>query len=121
MSEVDEKLVDSALKEINRLVKEGVIPVDNGHLRRLMDQAELMDLLVLMRHGALISGTLVTAGARGRAPQKMLNIRLTYTGLRRLKTYSSEDSVASDHGQQRATVAEADNPLSITPRSISHH
>jgi hypothetical protein len=91
MSTVDEKLANSALKEIDRLLKLGMIPVNNGHLRGLNAEVDVLDLSLVLRHGGLISGDLITVGAHGGTPHKMTNIRLTYVGIKKLNTEASAD------------------------------
>jgi hypothetical protein len=84
VNQVDDKLVCSALREIDRLLKQGVLPVHNGHLADLSAEASVLDLLVGMRQGGLISGDLITYGDGDRTPHRLTNIRLTYAGLTKL-------------------------------------
>jgi hypothetical protein len=95
MSQVDDKLVDSALLEISRLLKQGVVPVDNEQLQRLTNDVDVLDLLLFMRLGGLISGDLIKVGQGAGLPHKLTNIRLTYVGLRKLQ---SNAALVREHG-----------------------
>jgi hypothetical protein len=91
MSNLDDTLVNSALKEIARLLKQGVMPVNNGHLCGLAQEVDVLDLLLLLRSGGLISGNLITVGTDAKTPYKMTNIRLTYVGIRKVNVGASRD------------------------------
>jgi hypothetical protein len=91
MSQVDEELVHGTLQEINRLLRQGMIPVHNGHLRSLISDVDVLDLLLSMRLRGLISGDLITVGQGEGVPHKLTNIRLTYVGLRQLQTCATQD------------------------------
>ncbi len=84
MSQVDEELVDGTLLEIERLIRTGVTPVHNGHLRSLTNEGDVLDLLLSMRLRGLIRGDLVKVGPGEGVPHKLTNIRLTYVGVRQI-------------------------------------
>jgi hypothetical protein len=91
MNPADDILICSALREIDRLLKQGVLPVHNGHLRDLTAEVSVIELLVHMRRGGLISGDLVTVGGDdSRTPHRLTNIRLTYSGLAMLNKANRE-------------------------------
>jgi hypothetical protein len=85
MSTLDQKLLQSILAEIDSHLSQGILPVHNGHLKDLSDEADMMDCLMLMKKQGLISGDLVTKGVNC-TPYRMTNIRLTYVGIRVLRS-----------------------------------
>jgi len=85
MSTLDQKLLQSILVEIDSQLSQGILPVHNGHLKDLSDETDVLDCLLLMKKQGLISGDLVTKGADC-TPYRMTNIRLTYVGIRVLRS-----------------------------------
>jgi hypothetical protein len=85
MTTIDEKLAQSILREIDTHLSQGVLPVHNGHLQNLSQEEDVLDYLLLMKKEGLISGDVVTKGA-GSTPYRMTNIRLTYLGIRVLRS-----------------------------------
>jgi hypothetical protein len=79
----DQELKNEILREIDALLRKGVLPVSVDHLSHLQWQGNILDLLIEMKNEGLISGDLVTIGASG-TPHRMTNIRLTYVGIRAL-------------------------------------
>ena len=85
MSTLDQNLIHSILQEIDASLSHGVLPVHNGHLKHLSEEGEILEYLLLMKTQGLISGDLVTKSAT-RAPHRMTNIRLTYIGIKALRS-----------------------------------
>ena len=85
MSTLDQKLCQSILEGIESHLSRGVLPVHNGHLKDLPGEGDVMDCLLLMKREGLISGDLVTKGADN-IPYRMTNIRLTYLGIKVLRS-----------------------------------
>lgn len=85
MSTLDQKLLQSILVEIDSHLSQGILPVHNGHLKDLSDDADVLDCLMLMKKQGLISGDLVTKGTNS-IPYRMTNIRLTYLGIKVLRS-----------------------------------
>jgi hypothetical protein len=85
MKTVDDSLILAALEAIDSLLGRGVLPVDSGHLKHLFSENETIEHLLFLKSEGLISGDLVTKGASNR-PYRMTNIRLTYQGIRLLRS-----------------------------------
>lgn len=85
MTTLDQKLIHTILQEIDSSLSRGILPVHNGHLKHLLEEGELMNYLLSMKSDGLISGDLVTRGING-TPYRMTNIRLTYVGIKALRT-----------------------------------
>ena len=85
MGTLDQKVLQSILVEIDSQLSHGVLPVHNGHLKDLSDETDVLDYLLLMKKQGLISGDLVTKGVNS-TPFRMTNIRLTYLGIRVLRS-----------------------------------
>jgi hypothetical protein len=85
MSTLDQKLLQTILSAIDTHLSQGILPVHNGHLKDLPDERDVMDCLLLMKKEGLISGDLVTKGANS-TPYRMTNIRLTYLGIKVLRS-----------------------------------
>ena len=85
MSTLDQKLIQTILREIDASLARGVLPVHNDHLQHLAETADILDILLDMKREGLISGDLVTKGANS-TPHRMTNIRLTYVGIRTLRS-----------------------------------
>ena len=85
MKTVDQKLIIAALQDIDTRLSRGVLPVHNGHLEHLFGEGETIEYLLFLKGEGLISGDLVTKGARN-LPYRMTNIRLTYLGIRVLRS-----------------------------------
>ena len=85
MSTPDQNLIHTILQEIEASLSHGVLPVHNGHLKHLSEEGEILEYLLLMKTQGLISGDLVTKCAT-RAPHRMTNIRLTYVGIKALRS-----------------------------------
>jgi len=85
MAPLDQKLLQSILSLIDSQLSQGILPVHNGHLNDLSDETDVLEYLLLMKAQGLISGDLVTKGAN-HSPYRMTNIRLTYLGIRVLRS-----------------------------------
>lgn len=85
MSTLDQKLIHTILQEIDSSLSQGVLPVHNGHLKHLLEEGDVLDYLLSMKSDGLISGDLVTKGVNG-TPYRMTNIRLTYVGIKALRS-----------------------------------
>ena len=79
----NQELSNTVLREIDTLLKNGVLPVSTDHLNHLSQQGSILEHLMTMKNEGLISGDLVTIGASS-TPHRMTNIRLTYLGIRTL-------------------------------------
>jgi hypothetical protein len=84
MGTLDQNLIQTILREIDTSLTQGVLPVHNGHLQHLAEE-DILDYLLHMKREGLISGDLVTKGANS-TPHRMTNIRLTYVGIRALRS-----------------------------------
>lgn len=85
MSTLDQKLLQTILVRIDSHLSQGVLPVHNGHLKELSDERDVLEYLLLMKKEGLISGDLITKGVNS-TPFRMTNIRLTYLGIRVLRS-----------------------------------
>jgi len=85
MSQLDQNLVQMFLREIDTRLTSGILPVHDGHLKHISDSEAVLDCLLLLKKQGLISGDVVTKGAAA-APCRMTNIRLTYLGIRSLRS-----------------------------------
>lgn len=83
MNTLDQELVHMILQEIDNHLNRGVLPVHNDHLKHLSD--EVLEYLLYMKSEGLISGDLITKGTNS-APFRITNIRLTYMGIRALRS-----------------------------------
>ena len=81
---IDRELVYALLREIDSQSKAGVVPVTSDMLEPLGRGANVLEHLVAMREGKVISGDLIKELISG-TPRRMTNIRLTYAGLRVLR------------------------------------
>jgi hypothetical protein len=84
MSAFDQNILHTILAQIDNNLSQGILPVHNGHITKL-DDTDVLNCLLLMKQKGLISGDLVTRGAE-KTPYRMTNIRLTYLGIRFLKS-----------------------------------
>jgi hypothetical protein len=85
MTALDQNLVHTILKDIESRLSQGILPVHNGHLKDLFDEGQILEYLLSMKHAGLISGDLITKGISGK-PYRMTNIRLTYAGIKALRS-----------------------------------
>jgi len=85
MNTLDQKLVHTILQEIDSHLNQGILPVHNGHLEHLCEEGNILEYLLHMKSEGLISGDLVTRGTNS-MPFRMTNIRLTYVGIRALRS-----------------------------------
>lgn len=85
MKTLDQKLILTVLQEIETNLSQGVLPVHNDHLEHLFEEGDVLEYLLSMKDEGLISGDLVRKGANG-TPFRMTNIRLTYVGIRALRS-----------------------------------
>jgi len=85
MSTLDQKLLQTILVKIDSNLSQGILPVHNGHLKDLSGDADVLEYLLFMKKEGLISGDLVTKGTNS-TPFRMTNIRLTYLGIRVLRS-----------------------------------
>ncbi len=85
MSTLDQKLLQTILVKIDSNLSQGILPVHNGHLKDLSGETDVLEYLLFMKKQGLISGDLVTKGTNS-TPFRMTNIRLTYLGIRVLRS-----------------------------------
>ena len=85
MSTLDQKLLQTILVKIDSNLSQGILPVHNDHLKDLSGETDVLEYLLLMKKQGLISGDLVTKGTNS-TPFRMTNIRLTYLGIRVLRS-----------------------------------
>jgi hypothetical protein len=85
MSTLDQKLLQTILVKIDSNLSQGILPVHNGHLKELSGETDVLEYLLFMKKQGLISGDLVTKGTNS-IPFRMTNIRLTYLGIRVLRS-----------------------------------
>jgi hypothetical protein len=81
---IDQKLVHSILREIDAKSKAGVAPVTSDLLSPLGQGSEVLEHLLAMKGGKVISGDLISEALTQR-PRRMTSIRLTYSGIRLLR------------------------------------
>jgi len=81
---INQELVYALLREIDSQSKAGVVPVTSDLLEPLRRGADVLEHLVAMRKGKVISGDLIKELISG-TPRRMTNIRLTYAGLKMLR------------------------------------
>jgi hypothetical protein len=86
MKTLDEELVQHILTVIDDHLERGILPVHNDHLRGLSQNGEVLDYLLVMKKDGLISGDVITKGEKS-TPYRMTNIRLTYLGIKQLRSY----------------------------------
>ena len=85
MNTLDQEQLQTILREIDSRLSQGVLPVHNGHLQDVSQKEKTLEYLLLMKKEGLISGDLITKGANS-TPYRMTNIRLTYLGIRVLRS-----------------------------------
>jgi hypothetical protein len=85
MNTLDQELIHTILQEIDNHLNRGVLPVHNDHLKHLSDEGKVLEYLLYMKGEGLISGDLITKGTNS-APFRITNIRLTYMGIRALRS-----------------------------------
>lgn len=81
---MNEELNLRTLREIDSLLKQGTLPVHNGHLNHLSAGEDILHHLISLKNEGLISGDIVTIGSERVKPHRMTNIRLTYKGIKML-------------------------------------
>jgi len=81
---INRELVYALLREIDSQSKAGVVPVTSDMPEPLGQGADVLEHLVAMREGKVISGDLIKELISG-TPRRMTNIRLTYAGLKMLR------------------------------------
>ena len=81
----DQDLIHTVLLEINSQLQQGAQPVDDRQLAHLCEgeEGKVLEYLLYLKNRGLISANVVKKGAEG-ALYKMVNIRLTYLGMRSL-------------------------------------
>jgi hypothetical protein len=84
---INQELVHALLREIDAQSRAGVVPVTSDILEPLCGGAAVLEHLVAMKSGKVISGDLIKELIRG-TPRRMTNIRLTYAGLKMLRDLS---------------------------------
>lgn len=97
---MDQELSLRTLREIDSLLKQGTLPVHNGHLNHLSAEEDMLHYLISLKSEGLISGDVITIGSDRVKPYRMTNIRLTYKGIKALM--SSPDS--SDKRDDRTRI-----------------
>jgi hypothetical protein len=85
MSTFDTKLIHTILQEINTCLSQGILPVNNDHLKHLFEEGNILEYLLIMKEKGLISGNLILKGV-DKTPHRITNIRLTYLGIKTLQT-----------------------------------
>jgi len=85
MSAFDHNILHTILAQIDNNLSRGILPVHNGHITKLSGDTDVLNCLLMMKKQGLISGDLVTRGT-DKTPYRMTNIRLTYLGIRFLKS-----------------------------------
>lgn len=80
------ELTHNILQGIDALLKDGVLPVSNDHLKHLIEEGDILKHLIALKNEGLISFDLITISSTG-APHRITNIRLTYTGIRALRRH----------------------------------
>jgi len=85
MITLDQQVLQTILREIDSRLSQGFLPVHNGSLQEVSQKEETLEYLLLMKKEGLISGDLITKGANS-TPYRMTNIRLTYLGIRVLRS-----------------------------------
>lgn len=85
MITLDQQVLQTILREIDSRLSQGFLPVHNGSLQDVSQNGETLEYLLLMKKEGLISGDLITKGANS-TPYRMTNIRLTYLGIRVLRS-----------------------------------
>lgn len=85
MNTLDQKLLQTILEEIDTRLSNGLLPVHNGQLENLSQDEEVLEYLLFMKKEGLISGNLVTQGTNS-TPYRITNIRLTYLGIKVLRS-----------------------------------
>lgn len=85
MNTLDRQMRQTILLEIDSRLNRGVLPVHNGHLEHLFEEEEVLQHLLSMKREGLISGDLITRGTNS-TPHRITNIRLTYLGIRVLRS-----------------------------------
>ena len=93
--DMDQELTRKTLQEIDSLLKQGVMPISNSHLKHLGSEAGMLSHLMGLKAEGLISGDLITVGAERVKPHRMTNIRLTYVGIKKLRSIIEQSGVAS--------------------------
>ena len=84
----NQKLMHTILQEIDSRLNEGVNPLHNDHLNHLSEEGEVLEYLLYLKAKGLISGNLVSRGVNP-TPHRVVNIRLTYVGMKALKATSN--------------------------------
>ena len=79
----NQNLIHAVLMEIDKQIKQGALPVDDQHLTHLLEEGEVLPCLLFLKNRGLISANVVKKGVEGTL-YKMVNIRLTYMGMRSL-------------------------------------
>ena len=92
---MDQELIKSTLQEIDSLLKRGELPVDNNRLSHLSPGQDMLAYLMILRGEGLISGDLITTGADRVRPHRMTNIRLTYIGIKMLRSLAEKSAAVS--------------------------
>ncbi|HEY6330830.1 MAG TPA: hypothetical protein VI756_15975 [Blastocatellia bacterium] len=92
------ELVHALLNEIDSKSKEGIAPITSDMLEQSGHGAEVLEYLIAMKTGRIISGDIIRERLSG-IPRKMTSIRLTYAGLRALRTGPEKAAVSSTQGR----------------------
>ena len=85
MNALDQQTLRTILQEISAHLNRGVLPVHNDHLKDVREEGDVLEYLLFLKKEGLISGDVVTKGT-GSTPYRMTNIRLTYAGIRVLRS-----------------------------------
>ena len=81
---INQTLVHAILKDIDSKSKDGIAPITSDMLAHLSSASEVLDHLITMKAGRVISGDLISE-ALTHTPRRMTSIRLTLAGMRMLR------------------------------------
>ncbi len=88
MDIVNQQLMHTILREIDSRQNQGIQPLHNDHLNHLCEAGEVLEYLLYLKAKGLISGNLVSRG-ENLTPHRVVNIRLTYVGMKALMRESN--------------------------------
>lgn len=91
---LEDEVTYNILREIDLLLKNGILPVSNDHLKKFSPDRDILERLMRMKTEGLISGDLIRIGSRGE-PHRMTNIRLTYMGIGKLRRVKDEKALTA--------------------------
>jgi hypothetical protein len=92
------ELVHALLNEIDSKSKEGITPITSDMLDKFGKDFDVLEHLIAMKSGRIISGDIIRERRSG-TPRKMTSIRLTYAGLRVLRTGPEKAALSTTQGR----------------------